>query len=70
MFAYSGPGCTPSEPMALAAMFSSAERGQLDAMELAASLLPSPERPVAPEARYRKCYEGRFKISRRADQII
>jgi len=52
MFAYSGPGCTPSEPMALTAMFSSAERGQLDAMELAASLLPSPERPVAPEARY------------------
>ena len=50
MLAYSGLGCTPSEPMALVAMFSSADRGQLGAMESAASPLPSPESPVPPEA--------------------
>jgi hypothetical protein len=39
-------------------------------MESAASPLPSPESPVPPEAWYHKCYEGHFKISRRADQIF
>jgi hypothetical protein len=59
IFSYPGPGCKPNEPMALVAMFTGADRGPFEAES---DPLPSREGPTPFETRYRKCFEGLFRI--------
>ena len=54
ILAYPGPGCTPNEPMALLAMFSSVERDRLGVRQRETP----PEGSTPFETRYRRCIEG------------
>jgi hypothetical protein len=57
IFAYPGVGCTPSEPLALIAMFSGAGRRP-------EQQYPVPqEYPTPFETQYSKCYEGLLEIA-------
>lgn len=66
----SGPGCAPSEPLALVAIFTTAGRGPLNIRKPEVVLLPPQEGRTPFETQYCKSYHAPTKIVHSTDQLL
>jgi hypothetical protein len=70
ILAYPGPGCSPSDPMALVVKISDLGRRPVGEKKPESAFLPSHEGPTPFEAQYSTCYKGLFNVFQLADYLL